>query len=44
MGFGEVAKDEEEEGPDDAKEDNAEDTNLPGVGVLGAPEDCNTLG
>jgi len=38
--FREVAKDEEEEGPDDTEEDDAENTDLPGVSVLGAPEDC----
>ena len=40
MGFGEVAEDEEEDGPDGAKEYDAEDADLPGVGVLGTPEDC----
>lgn len=40
MGLGEVAEDEEEEGPDGTEEDNAENTDLPGVSMLGAPEDC----
>ena len=38
MGFGEAAEDQQGQGPDGAEEDDAEDADLPGGGVLGAPE------
>lgn len=41
--FGEVAEEEEEDGPDSAEEDYAKDADLPGVHVLGAPENCSLL-
>jgi len=37
--LGELADDEEEDTPYNAKKDNAQDDNLPGVGVDGAPQD-----
>lgn len=39
--LGEVAEDEEEAGPDETEEDNAENDDLPGFCVGRTPEDCN---
>lgn len=39
MPLGETADNVEEDAPDNAKEDDAEDDDFPGLGVDGVPED-----
>lgn len=39
MLLGELADDEEEGTPDNAEEDDAENDNLPGMSVIGSPQD-----